>query len=62
MVVTALLLMHVLDWLLIRLGDVVENRLAGIWQDLVAWPALAVGFVSVFLIGESGHAFIYFQF
>lgn len=62
LVVAGLAAMHAMDWALIRFGEVLEKRLGGLWQDLVAWPALALGFVLVFLIGESGHAFIYFQF
>lgn len=62
LVLAGLVAMHLLDWTLQRFGGFIERKLSGLWQDLVAWPALALGFAVVLLIGEGGHAFIYFQF
>lgn len=62
MVVTALVFMHLLDFSILRFGERLEQRLGTLWQELATWPALVLGFMMVFLIGESGHAFIYFQF
>jgi D-alanyl-lipoteichoic acid acyltransferase DltB (MBOAT superfamily) len=51
-----LLLMHGMDWAVLRHGSSVERRPWLLWPLLVAGQAFAIA------IGDPGHAFIYFQF
>ena len=48
--------MHALDWVVIHWGQAIERRR---W---LLWPLLVVGQIFMILIGDPGHAFIYFQF
>ena len=54
--VVALVWMHALDWVVIHWGQAIEQRR---W---LLWPLLVVGQIFMILIGDPGHAFIYFQF
>ncbi|MEM1141837.1 MAG: MBOAT family O-acyltransferase [Pseudomonadota bacterium] len=54
--VAALAVMHMLDWLLIRFGQVIEDR---IW---LFWPFVLFFQFVCFLFGVPSNAFIYFQF
>ncbi len=54
--VVALVWMHVMDWLVLHKGASIERRA---W---LLWPLLVLGQMFTILIGDPGHAFIYFQF
>ncbi len=54
--VLAVVWMHAVDWVVIHWSQGLERRA---W---LLWPALLLGQIFTILIGDPGHAFIYFQF